>query len=105
LARNQFTENIMTIIFTIISVGGILVYIFNLIIMIKKGQKTEETVEKEFADDHLQRKGLQAFFSNFFAKIKILKMALIFVGCALVIVGASMLIAISTNWILTSSWG
>jgi hypothetical protein len=61
----------MTIIFTVISVGGILVYIFNLIVMIKKGQKTEETVEKEFADDELQMKGLQAFFSNYFAKIKI----------------------------------
>jgi Ca2+/Na+ antiporter len=32
-------------------------------------------------------------------------MAFIFVGCALVIIGASICIAISTNWILVKSWG
>jgi hypothetical protein len=61
----------MTIIFTCISVGGILVYIFNLIIMIKKGGKDEIIQEGEFSDDAKQMKGIQKFFVVFFNKIKL----------------------------------
>ncbi|MDR1234655.1 MAG: hypothetical protein LBJ97_01025 [Mycoplasmataceae bacterium] len=105
LVRNQFTENIMTIIFSCISGGVLLVYIFNLFIMIKKGKKDEEIVEAEFANDKPKQKGIQIYFRKYFAKIKLWKMGLIFVIAALVIVLTSMCIAISTNWILAYSWG
>lgn len=105
LARNQFTENIMTIIFTCLSVAVLLVYVLNLIIMIKKSEKEVKIQNEEFADDHLQHKGIQQYFVNFFLKTKLLNMVLIFVGCAILIIGASICIAISTNWILAYSWG
>jgi uncharacterized membrane protein len=93
----------MTIIFTCLSVAVLLVYVLNLIIMIKKSEKEVKIQNEEFADDHLQHKGIQQYFVNFFLKTKLLNMVLIFVGCAILIIGASICIAISTNWILAYS--
>jgi hypothetical protein len=61
----------MTIIFSCISGGVLLVYIFNLFIMIKKGKKDEEIVEAEFANDKPKQKGIQIYFRKYFAKIKL----------------------------------
>jgi hypothetical protein len=59
----------MTIIFLTISIGVLFVYTFNLFIMIKKGKKEQQIEQKEFADDPVPRKGIEAFFTSHFAKI------------------------------------
>lgn len=105
LVRNQFTENVMTIIFVLLSVSVLIVYTINLIIMIKAGKKTEIVLEKELADDRPPSQSIQFKVSTFFNKIKWWKMGSIFVACVFLIIGSSILIAICTNWILAVSWG
>jgi hypothetical protein len=61
----------MTIIFTCISVSVLLIYVLNLVIMLKKGKNEKKTQTEEFADDHIQRKGIQAICVSFFNKIKL----------------------------------
>jgi Ca2+/Na+ antiporter len=70
LVRNQFTENVMTIIFVLLSVSVLIVYTINLIIMIKAGKKTEIVLEKELADDRPPSQSIQFKVSTFFNKIK-----------------------------------
>jgi hypothetical protein len=63
--------------------------------MYRNGKKHTEILVKELADD--KYKGIQAKFINYFNKIAIRKIVILFVICALTIIASAFCIAICTD--------